>query len=104
MNTPTPATTITDSNRSACALVRRSRGIFIILLGLGIIAIGLAPSVRAACQQGCLANMNTVLGDGALNVNTGSNNTAVGWDALLSNTTANDNTAMGAFALANNTT
>jgi hypothetical protein len=65
----------------------------------------LAPQARAICQEGCLGNFNTVLGDDALISNTGGqNNTAVGIDALFSNTTGFANTATGAFALAANAT
>ena len=64
---------------------------------------GLSPTARAVCQEGCLTNENTVLGDDALLNNTGSNNTATGFNALLSNTTGTSNTAIGDSALLNNT-
>src|SRR6266849_5583738 len=54
----------------------------------------LAPQARAVCQEGCLTNSNTVLGDDALlNNTTGYDNTATGFQALFSNTTAFLNTA-----------
>src|SRR6266536_3543815 len=81
----------------------------------------LSPRAQAVCQEGCLTNNNTVLGDNALFFNTtgsqntangalalfhnttGSFNTATGFDSLRSNTTGIDNTAMGMNALRSNT-
>ena len=59
----------------------------------------LLPQARATCQEGCLTNDNTVLGDDALLNNTGSANTAVGFQALFGNTTGTENTAVGWRAL-----
>jgi len=65
----------------------------------------LSPQARATCQEGCLANDNTVLGDDALvNNTTGIENTAIGFQALTFNTTGGDNTATGQGALNANTT
>jgi len=64
----------------------------------------LVPQARAACQEGCLTNDNTVLGDDALLNNIGSANTATGFQALFSNSTGEHNTANGAEALFTNTT
>jgi len=65
----------------------------------------LSPQARATCQDGCLTNNNTVLGDDALvNNTTGTENTAIGFNALFSNTTGEGNTANGYFALEANTT
>ena len=50
------------------------------------------------------ANFDTGVGAGALLVDNGGSNTAVGAGALFSNTTGSDNTAVGAFALFNSTT
>ena len=50
------------------------------------------------------ANFDTGIGAGALLVDNGGENTAVGAGALFSNTTGSDNTAVGAFALFNSTT
>ncbi len=47
---------------------------------------------------------NTFWGYQSGNVNTGSNNTASGYEAMLANTTGNDNTANGFGALKSNTT
>jgi hypothetical protein len=65
----------------------------------------LSPQARAVCQDGCLTNGNTVLGDDVLiGVTTGTLNTGVGADALLQNTTGSFNTATGESALVQNTT
>jgi hypothetical protein len=65
----------------------------------------LSPQARATCQEGCLTNQNTVLGDDALISNTGGDdNTAIGFNALLSNTDGSFNTATGFLALWRNTT
>jgi hypothetical protein len=59
----------------------------------------------ATCQEGCLTNNNTVLGDDALLGNTtGNRNTATGFQTLLNNTTGLENTAIGHAALYSNTT
>jgi Chaperone of endosialidase len=64
----------------------------------------LAPQARAVCQEGCLTNDNTVLGDDALlNNTTGPDNTAVGSEALEFNVTGGSNTAVGFDALWLNT-
>jgi hypothetical protein len=93
-----------------------------VLIALTLGCFGLSPQARAVCQEGCLTNNNTVLGDDALisvttgfdntalgfealfSVTTGSANTATGWTALQSNTTGFNNTANGSNSLARNTT
>jgi Chaperone of endosialidase len=76
-----------------------------VLIALTLGCFGLSPQARAVCQEGCLTNQNTVLGDDALiNNTTGNNNTAIGFNALFSNTTGIANTATGVNALLNNTT
>jgi len=78
-------------------------GLFLTALVLACFA--LSPQARAVCQEGCLTNENTVLGDDALLSNTtGFGNTATGFQALLSNTAGGDNTANGVDALFSNTT
>src|SRR5437763_1651963 len=78
-------------------------GLFLTALVLACLA--LSPQARAVCQEGCLTNENTVLGDDALLSNTtGFGNTATGFQALLSNTAGGDNTANGVDALFSNTT
>src|SRR5437016_6845946 len=58
--------------------------------------VALSPQAHATCQEGCLTNQNTVLGDDALiNLTTGFANTAVGFETLSSNTTGVFNTAIG---------
>ena len=74
----------------------------VILLVLACFA--LSPQARATCQEGCLANGNTVLGDDALLNNTGIDNTAIGANALHTNTQGPENTAIGVNALFSNTT
>jgi len=67
--------------------------------------LALSPQARAACQQGCLTNQNTVLGDDALlNITTGDSNTANGALALYNNTSGRYNTATGDQALFYNRT
>src|SRR4030095_16469268 len=74
-----------------------------VLIALTLGCFGLSPQARAVCQEGCLTNQNTVLGDDALLHNTsGSDNTAIGFSALLSNTNGVSNTAIGSSALLNN--
>ena len=75
-----------------------------VLIALMLACFGLSPQARAVCQEGCLTNQNTVLGDDALlNNTTGDSNTAIGFNALFSNTTGNSNTAVGYIALSSNT-
>jgi len=99
MKTKTSART-TSMNRScrACGTVPT------VLLALALVWFAPSPQARAICQEGCLTNDNTVLGDDALLSNTGFDNTAVGNQALPSNTTGYLNTATGSYALQNNTT
>ena len=75
-----------------------------VLIALTLGCFGLSPQARAACQEGCFPNDNTVLGDNALLNHTGLNNTAIGFQALTSNTTGYGNTATGFQALTSNTT
>jgi hypothetical protein len=81
-----------------------TRAFFFIPLVLACAWLTLAPAARAVCQEGCLTNQNTVLGDDALlSLTTGSSNTAIGFNALFSNTTEGFNTATGDSALFSNT-
>jgi hypothetical protein len=73
-----------------------------VLIALILTAFALSPQARATCQEGCLTNFNTVLGDDALLNNTGNLNTAIGAAALINNTSGYNDTASGAFALAHN--
>jgi hypothetical protein len=76
-----------------------------VLIALTLGCFALSPQARAVCQEGCLTNQNTALGDDALlNNSTGGNNTAIGFNALFSNTTGSVNTATGLNALLSNTT
>jgi hypothetical protein len=76
-----------------------------LLIALMLACFGLSPQARGVCQQGCLTNQNTVLGEDALfSLTNGVSNTAIGGLALNSNTTGNFNTATGSAALISNTT
>src|SRR5712691_10714598 len=75
-----------------------------LLIPLVLGCFGLSPQARAVCQEGCLANVNTVLGDDALVNASGASNTAIGADALGANTTGSNNTADGSGALGSNRT
>ena len=75
-----------------------------LLIAQTLACFAFSPQARATCQEGCLANENTVLGDDALLNNTGPNNTAVGFNALLGDTIGERNTAVGSQALITNTT
>jgi hypothetical protein len=77
----------------------------LLLIPLALACFPVTPQARATCQQGCLTNQNTALGDDALISNTGGDdNTAVGYNALFSNTDGSFNTATGFLALLRNTT
>jgi trimeric autotransporter adhesin len=68
-------------------------------------SFAMSPAAQAICQDGCLSNNNTALGEDALIANTtGNDNTAIGLEALFSNTTGSSNAATGFQALLNNTT
>jgi trimeric autotransporter adhesin len=75
-----------------------------VLIAFLLTGFALSPQARATCQQGCLTNQNTVLGDDALLNNTGGSNTAIGFNALTDNTTGSNNTAIGFDVLHSNTT
>ena len=77
----------------------------LLLIPFALACFALSPQARATCQQGCLTDGNTVLGDDALinNSEVGSFQTALGFQALFSNTQGFNNTATGYQALFNNT-
>jgi hypothetical protein len=72
---------------------------------LAFLSPTLSPQARAVCEEGCLTNSNTVLGEDALPNPSGLDNTAVGAGALQSNG-GNGwlNTAIGSGALQDNST
>jgi hypothetical protein len=71
---------------------------------LMLTCFALSPRAQAACQNGCLENRNTALGDDALiTVTSGISNTAVGNAALKTNRGGDGNTATGRLALSSNT-
>jgi endosialidase-like protein len=84
-------------NHTSCPLV-------LLLIALALACFTLSPQARATCEEGCLTNGNTVLGDDALLNSTGANNTATGSGALSANTIGFANTATGMDALSSNTT
>jgi trimeric autotransporter adhesin len=84
---------------------RASFRLALLLIPLAFACFVPAPQTRAACQDACLTNNNTVQGDDALlNLTTGTDNTAIGFQALKYNTTGSANTASGVKALFDNTT
>jgi uncharacterized coiled-coil protein SlyX len=93
--------TTTSTIRNSINRSPLRRGFLVIPLVLGCIA--LPPQAQAVCQEGCLTNDNTVLGDDALLNNTGISNTAIGASALFGNTIGPGNTAIGFDALYSNT-
>src|SRR5207249_3647695 len=63
----------------------------LLLSSLVLACFALSPQAQAACQQGCLTNENTVLGDDALlGVTTAADDTAMGLDPMYRNTTGSD--------------
>lgn len=97
-----------SSPRSLCdnGAIMKTPVLTIIVATLTPLILGclaLALKVHATCQEGCLTNDNTVLGDDALLNNTGSDNTAIGFQALITNTDGDNNTAIGSEALSGNT-
>src|SRR6266705_1533971 len=92
------------------------------LIPILLACFALSPTAYATCQQGCLTDGNTVLGNDALINNSevgdfqtalgfqalfsntqGFNNTATGYQALFYNISGSDNTAVGSRALYSNT-
>jgi hypothetical protein len=90
--------TLSLRNSMNCAPLRLA----LLLIPLALACFALPPQARATCQDACLTNNNTVQGDDALLNNTGSSNTAIGFNALFSNTSGSDNTAVGDGALFSN--
>ena len=93
-------TTLPSQDSITCALCRLA----LLLIPLALACFALSPQARAVCQEGCLTNQNTVLGDDALLNTTGNDNTAIGFNALLSNTSGSFNTSTGMDSLYSNTT
>jgi hypothetical protein len=89
-------------NRTSCPRA-------LLLIPIAVACFALSLQARATCQEGCLTNGNTVLGEEALvDSSPGLNNTAIGINALHDDTggifLGGENTATGAGALENNTT
>jgi hypothetical protein len=102
MKTKTSSTTNSTNRLSRhCGTVAA----FFSALAFALACFGPSPQARAVCQEGCdLGNGNTFLGDDALILTTGVDNTAIGSLALSSNTTGSYNTATGFQTLHSNTT
>jgi Chaperone of endosialidase len=81
----------------------QSKNTTILPLLIALACFALSPQAQAVCQEGCLTNENTVLGNDALLNNTGISNTAIGASALYFNTAGPGNTAIGLEALYSNT-
>jgi endosialidase-like protein len=79
------------------------RGFLLIPL-VAFACFALSPDARGTCQDACVATNNTIQGDNALINNTGTDNTAFGYQALTINTSGYWNTAIGSAALASNMT
>jgi hypothetical protein len=92
-------TTFPSRNSISCAPCTFA----LLFIPFGLACFALSPTARAVCQEGCLTNQNTVLGDDALVNNTGISNTAIGASALFGNTIGPGNTAIGFDALYSNT-
>jgi len=78
------------------------------LITVALLCFGLLPRAQAVvpAPDGGYPGQNTAEGQNALlnlNVNNGTNNTAVGWWALRTNVDGDFNTAIGSAALATNT-
>jgi hypothetical protein len=93
--TTLPSRKLISRSRSRCGLL---------FIPLVVAFLAASQRAQATCQEGCLTNQNTVLGDDALLNNAGTDNTANGFNALYSNTDGFNNTAIGSAALFSNTT
>lgn len=79
-----------------------SRSFWVMTL-LSLACLAVLPMAQATCEEDCLANDNTALGDDALlSLTTGIDNTAVGFHALFSNINGDNCTAIGWLALQRN--
>jgi uncharacterized coiled-coil protein SlyX len=88
---------ITSMNRSPLRC-----GFFTVAIALA--GFALSPPIKAQCPSNCSNDSNTSVGNNALSVTTGFNNTAVGSGALAADTTGSFNVAIGGGALQSNTT
>ncbi len=88
MQNPIQLTTMIAHLKDSFSYSRLRHCAFLISLAVGLICVAPSSPIQAACQEGCLVNENTVLGDDALlNVTQlGGGNTAIGFNALVSDT------------------
>src|SRR6266700_8323105 len=91
-------TAITSVNQSL-----RRHGLLLIPLMFAVACLSLSPQASATCQDGCLSNGDTRLGDNTLLNDLGQENTAIGDYALESNNSGIENTAVGDAPLSLNT-
>jgi hypothetical protein len=71
-----------------------------LLIPLVLACFALSPQAQATCQEGCLIDINTFLGDDALfNFTGGEVTTAIGGAALYNIGVSDNNTAIGGYAL-----
>src|SRR5438094_3319723 len=61
-----PAHMKTTTLPSKDSISRSSRPPALLLIALALVCFALSPTVKAACQDACLTNSNTVQGDDAL--------------------------------------
>jgi hypothetical protein len=80
------------------------RAFVVVATAFAVACFALSPPARAVCQEGCLNDENTVLGEDALlSLTTGTENVALGYHALQGTTTGLNNTATGHSSLSANT-
>src|SRR5256885_995107 len=79
-------------------------GFLLIPLATALVCVLPSPPMQAACQQGCFAVDNTVLGEDAFLTAGGTENTAIGVRALSNTFDGGANTGVGWSALENDTT
>ena len=104
MKNPNQPTKTTDPVRNPFNRSPWWRAFVVPALAFAVACFALSPSARAVCQEGCLNDENTVLGEDALlSLTTGTENVALGYHALQGTTTGLNNTATGHSSLSANT-
>jgi Chaperone of endosialidase len=104
MKNPNQPTKTTDPARNPFNRSPWWRAFVVVATVFAVACFAFSPPARAVCQEGCLNNENTVLGEDALlSLTTGTQNVALGYDALQNTTSGLNNTATGHSALASNT-
>jgi hypothetical protein len=104
MKNPNQPTKTTDPVRNPFNRSPWWRAFIVLATAFAVACFALSPSARAVCQEGCLNDENTVLGEDALlSLTTGTENVALGYHALQGTTTGLNNTATGHSSLSANT-